>query len=55
MCEHFVMPSIRCREVAWAQRSGVRHREDALQPLNFSDGLVNVHAAQIWLHLRQAY
>jgi hypothetical protein len=26
----FIVPSIRSREVAWVQRSGVRHRESAL-------------------------
>jgi hypothetical protein len=30
MREHIVVPSIRSREVAWAKRSGVRHRESAL-------------------------
>jgi hypothetical protein len=44
MCEHIVVPSIRSREVTNAQRSRVRHREDALQPLDFPDGLLGIHA-----------
>jgi hypothetical protein len=47
MREHFVMPSIGSREVAWAERSGVRLREDTLKPLDFGDGSVNVHAANL--------
>jgi len=53
--EHFVVPAIRSREIAQAQRSRVRHCEDALKVLDFDDSSVNVHAAQIRLHLRQAY
>jgi hypothetical protein len=53
---HVVVPSIHSREVARAhQRSGVRHGEDALKVLDFDDSSVNVHAAQIRLHLPQAY
>jgi hypothetical protein len=37
--ELFVVPSIRRREVAGAQRSGVRHCEDALKALDFGNGL----------------
>jgi hypothetical protein len=55
MREHFVVSSIRSREVARAQRPGIGHCEDALKVLDFDDSSVNVHAAQIWLHLRQAY
>jgi hypothetical protein len=55
MREHFVVPSIRSREVACGQRSRVRHFEDSLKVLDFGDGSVNVHAAQIRLLLRQAY
>jgi len=40
------MLPIRSREVTCAQRSGVRHREDALQPLDFGKGLVGVHPSQ---------
>jgi hypothetical protein len=43
MSEHFVVPSIRSREVAAAERSGVRRCEDALQPLDFGNGLLGVH------------
>ena len=43
MREPVIVPSIGSREVALAQRSGVRQREDALQPLDFGNGLVNVH------------
>ena len=45
MCEHFIVPSIGSRDVAWAQRSHVGHREDALQPLDFGDGLFSFHSA----------
>jgi hypothetical protein len=37
------VPSIRSREVACVQRSRVGHREDALQPLDFSNALFCVH------------
>ncbi|MGO9088397.1 MAG: GAF domain-containing protein [Candidatus Sulfotelmatobacter sp.] len=47
MREHLVVPSIRSREVACAQRSCVRHGEDAFQQLDFGDGSVNVHAANL--------
>jgi hypothetical protein len=40
------MLPIRSREVACAQRSGVRHREDALQSLDFSNGLFSIHPFQ---------
>jgi hypothetical protein len=53
--KHFVVPAIRSREIAQAQRSGIRHGENALKVFDFGDGPVNVHAAQIWMHLRQAY
>jgi hypothetical protein len=43
MREHFVVPSIRSREVARAKRSGIRHCEDVLQPLDFGYGLLGVH------------
>jgi hypothetical protein len=46
MREHFVMPPIRSREVACAQRSRVGHREYALQPLDFSNALFGVHPSQ---------
>jgi hypothetical protein len=36
--EHFVMPSIRSRDVACAEWSNVRRCEDALQSLDFSNG-----------------
>jgi hypothetical protein len=36
MRQHFVVRSIRDREVARAQRSGIRHCEDALQPHSIS-------------------
>jgi|ERR1019366_5763080 hypothetical protein len=35
--EHVVVPSIHSREVACAQRSGVRHGEDALRVLDLGD------------------
>ena len=46
MREHFVVPSIRSREVAWAQRSVVRHSEDTFQPFDFSNGIFSVHPSQ---------
>jgi hypothetical protein len=43
---YFVVPSIRSREVAPAQRSGVQHCEHMLKPLDFGNGLFGVHASQ---------
>jgi hypothetical protein len=37
------MPPIRSREVACAQRSGIRHRKDTLQPLDLRNGTYDVH------------
>jgi hypothetical protein len=45
--EHFVVPLIGSREVARAQRSGVRHCEDALKALDFGNGLLGVHSVPI--------
>ena len=42
MREHFVVPPIRSREVIRAQRSFVRHCEDALKVLDFGNGLLGV-------------
>jgi len=47
MREHFVVPPIRSREVTLAQRSDVRHREDALKALDFGNGLLGVHSVSI--------
>jgi hypothetical protein len=44
--EHFIVPSIRSREVARTQRSGVGHCEDALKPLDYGNGLFSVHSFQ---------
>ena len=44
--EQFVVPSIGSRDVACAQRSRVRHGEDALQSLDFGNGLIGVHPSQ---------
>jgi len=41
-----IVPPIRSREVACAQWSRVGHREDALQPLDFSNALFSVHPSQ---------
>jgi hypothetical protein len=49
--EHFVVPSIRSREVAPAQRSGVRLCEDALKALDFGNSLFSVHRCH---HLRRS-
>jgi len=43
-----MMPPIRSQEITWAQRSRVGHREDALQPLDFSNALFSVHPSQYW-------
>jgi hypothetical protein len=40
---HIVVPMIGSRKVACAQRSRVWDHEDALQPLDFSNGLFNAH------------
>jgi hypothetical protein len=45
--EHFVVPSIRSREVARAQRSRVRHCEDAFKALDFGNCLLGVHSVSI--------
>jgi len=44
MRQHFVVPSISCREVGCAQRSGVRLREGSFQPLDLGDGPLGVHS-----------
>jgi hypothetical protein len=44
--ERLIVPSIRSREVTLAQRSDVRHRVSALQPLDFGNGLLSVHLSQ---------
>ena len=46
MRERMVVPSVRSSEVACAEWSCVRHREDALQPLDFSNALFSVHPSQ---------
>ena len=43
---HVVVRSIHSREVARAQRSGVRHGEDVLKPFDFDNGLFSVHSSQ---------
>ena len=45
--EHFVVPSIRSRKIARAQRSNVRHREDALKAFDFGNSLLGVHSVPI--------
>jgi hypothetical protein len=42
---HLIVPPIRGPNVGCTQGSSVRHREDALKPLDFSNGLVGVHAS----------
>ena len=44
--EHFVVPSIRSREVARPQRSDVRSFEHFLKLLNLVNDAFNVHASQ---------
>ena len=45
--EHLVVPSICSRDVACAEWSNVRHGKDALQSLDFGNGLLGVHAVSI--------
>jgi hypothetical protein len=47
MRQHFVMSSIGSREVASAERSGVRLCEDALKALDFGNSLLGVHSVSI--------
>jgi hypothetical protein len=47
MGEHFVMPSIRSREVACAERPRIRRSEDTLKALDFGNGLLSVHSVSI--------
>ena len=47
MGEHFVMSSVRSREVARSQRSGVRVRKDALKALDVGNSLLGVHSVSI--------
>lgn len=47
MREHFVVPSIRSGEVARAQWSSIRHRQDALKALDFGNSLLGVHSVPI--------
>jgi hypothetical protein len=42
--EHFVVPSIRSRKIARAQRTNVRHREGALKAFDFGNSLLGVHS-----------
>ena len=44
--ELLIVPSIGSREIACTQRSGIRHREDALKPFDFSNRLLGVHPPQ---------
>ncbi len=41
--EFFVVPAVRCREIAQVERSGVWDREDAFQQLDVGNGLLGVH------------
>jgi hypothetical protein len=45
--EHFVVSSICRHEVARAQWSFVRHREEALKALDFGNSLLGVHSVPI--------
>ena len=45
--KHFVVLSIGSREVARAQRSSVRHCEDALKTFDFGNCLLRVHSISI--------
>jgi len=46
MREHFVMPSIRSRNVARAEWPNIRRFEHFLQLLNLANDAFNVHASQ---------
>jgi hypothetical protein len=46
MREHFVVPSIRGRKVARAQRSCVALCEDALKAFDFGNSPLGVHLVQ---------
>jgi len=54
MREQFVVPSIRSREVARAQRSGVWRCEDALQQHDFGNRLFGVHSVSMIQQKRRA-
>jgi hypothetical protein len=47
MREHFVVSPIHSRQVARAQRSRVRHCEDALKALDFGNSPLGVHSVPI--------
>jgi hypothetical protein len=47
MCEHFVVPSIRSREVARAEWPNIRRFEHFLQLLNLVNDAFNVHSVSI--------
>jgi len=40
------VPAIRSREIPQAQRTGIRHGKEALQPLDLSNALFGVHSSQ---------
>ena len=46
MGEPLVVPAIRSGDVSCGQGSSIRLREDALQPLDFGNGLFSVHPYQ---------
>jgi len=48
----FVVPTVRCGDVAGAHRSGIWHLKDALQPLDFGNGTFSVHPLQYVTHGR---
>jgi len=47
---HVVVPAISSGEVAGVHGPRVRRGEDALQPLDFGDGVFNVHSLQYLTH-----
>jgi hypothetical protein len=47
LCEHFVVPSIRRRDVAYAEWSTVRDFENDFYPLDFGNGLLGVHSVSM--------
>jgi hypothetical protein len=48
-----VVPSIHSREVTRGHRSGVRDVEDALQPLDFGNGLLGVHPSHYLTEMQE--
>jgi len=46
MGEHLIVPPIGSCDVRFAQRSGIRHGKDALEPLDLGNDSFNFHPNQ---------